>query len=585
MLPLLKRKIIASSLALMLISAAVASAAQPAVLQQVPDDAAVVVVVKNLKQLTTKLTNAGTRMKLPAIPEDLLATIMGRFGISDGLDQNGSLAYALLDLGKGDQRGMPPFVIIVPTTDSKAMLKSLDSEAPDATGIMKVTLPNEPDPGYAVVAGKYLVIAPESASLTRFLAHTGTLDKKISPESAAAFDANDIVLYANIPAFGPKTTDQIDSGRDLMSMQMAMNNTMDKTTSAILDEVIGSMFDLTKEALKDSTAALVTFRLNDESATFGGSAQFKPDSPIGKFVAAQKAAPPATLTGLPDGKILVAAATNWDKNSIGPVFNKFVDQVLANPDIKENPQLADIKKMMEAEKGIFSGFSGEKIAFYAPTDPANGWINAVIIADLDDPQKSIDAAMLMTKLNLGTDAQGMKVQQKVEPNAKTVNGVSLMKQTATYILKEDAPPQAAAGLEMLNKLYGPNGMVAYYGVVGKQLVAVMGSDDKLLESAITAAQAADTALAKNPEIAAASKAALPNSIMVEYLPVTRWISLALSQLHMGPAEAADKPAATPITVSASVTGSTITTEMTLPMTTVIDLSTTIQENLSNILPH
>src|SRR5450631_1986516 len=127
MLRFIKRKILASSVALMLISAAVANAAQPAVLQQVPDDAAVVVVVKNLKQLATKLSNAGTRMKLP-VPEDLLATAMGKLGMSDGLDQNGSMALALLDVGK-DQKdpANPPYVVIVPTTDSKAMLKSLDS--------------------------------------------------------------------------------------------------------------------------------------------------------------------------------------------------------------------------------------------------------------------------------------------------------------------------------------------------------------------------------------------------------------------------------------------------------------------------
>ena len=97
---------------------------------------------------------------------------------------------------------------------------------------------------------------------------------------------------------------------------------------------------------------------------------------------------------------------------------------------------------------------------------------------------------------------------------------------------------------------------------------------------IASAQTGDTALARSPALRAAGKGTLPNALAVAYLPITRWVHLGLGQLHL---PAGEPPAdnATPLSISAAVSGPNMTVEMQIPMSTMIDLSTRLQE--SNIL--
>jgi len=579
----IKRTIVASTLVLAALWAGAAMAAQPAVLTQIPDNAGVIVVVKNLKQLTTKIANAGTRMKI-TVPDDLLATLMGRYGIADGLDQNGSAAYVMLDVGKEQANpGPPPMVFVVPASDSKAMLKSIEAKEPDESGIMQVTLANAEQESYAAVAGKYVLLSPQKAPLQEFLAHKGALDKKLSAESAAAFDASDIVLYANMPELGPKAVEGIERARDAMAIQMGMAN-QNKAQAAVTGRAMGAMFALATQCLTDSNANLVTFRMNDDGATLGGIGLFKADSPMGKFIAAQK--PKANnLDGLPDGKLLLAATGSLDPSSASAAINKVIDQIAADPDLRDDPKLPDIKKALDLEKQVLAGFSGQKMALYQPSDPAKGWLNGVTLVDTADPQKTIDAALAMARLNLTSGGnQGMVVEQKTEENAVNIKGVSFLKSTLTYSLSPDAPRQMAAGINMLKSMYGPDGLTMYYGVVGRQVLTVMSNDPKLLEDAVDAAQAGSTALSRNAEIVAGNKNAQPNAQGVVYLPVSRWAALALKQFGLAPADPpADKPAPAPLVISATMTGPNVTTEMYIPMGTVIDLSATIQESFPGLI--
>src|SRR4051812_43357131 len=155
-------------LAAALLASAVVSAvraAEPAVLSLVPGDAYGVVVINNVRTVANKVSNAATRLNLPA-PPDLVGAATRNLGITKGFDANNSAALVLLKpspekLAEGYFNGQPPAVMLLPTTDAKGMMEPFSPGTPDSKGIAQVTLPSNPDEkGFvAVIEDKWIVFA------------------------------------------------------------------------------------------------------------------------------------------------------------------------------------------------------------------------------------------------------------------------------------------------------------------------------------------------------------------------------------------------------------------------------------------
>jgi hypothetical protein len=123
-------------------------------------------------------------------------------------------------------------------------------------------------------------------------------------------------------------------------------------------------------------------------------------------------------------------------------------------------------------------------------------------------------------------------------------------------------------------MYGPEGITAYVGIVGKRMIMIYGSDAVTLESSIAAAQANTDDLGKTKEIAAMKDELVANPISAIYLPVARWVSLApiiagpaLGLPATAPAPAPAKPVP-PMVMSVGVTGTTMTGELHMPIATI-----------------
>src|SRR5438128_3950007 len=112
---------------LMMACGSVGFGALLAVLEKLPGDASAVVVVRNVKDLSQKLSNTLVRMNLPIpIPPDLAGFGLRNLGITKGFDQNSSAALVVLK-GEGDVTAETPgLVMLFPTTDAKAMLASFE---------------------------------------------------------------------------------------------------------------------------------------------------------------------------------------------------------------------------------------------------------------------------------------------------------------------------------------------------------------------------------------------------------------------------------------------------------------------------
>lgn len=590
--------------AILLAAAVSAQGAAPAVLEQVPDDSSVVIVVNDLKGLSTKISNAATRMNLP-IPPDLLGMVSQKVGLTKGLDQNGSMALLLelpKDTDKGadqaNDSGTPPFVLLVPTTDSKAMLAELKLGEPEKDGITPATLPNGGDEsGYVITAGKFVAFAQDKAALSRFVAHKGTLDKALTPELVKTFEANDVIVYANVPQFADKAIKQMDDAKQGIEM-MATMGAGDESAANTIKTALDMYFSGIKQVLTDSNAGAMTLRLNDGGATLGFAGHFKAGSTLAKMVSAQKPLAGVNLDGLPAGTLLGAGVLKVDPGTMSDLVGKLMDLAASNPAAVKAGNVEELKKAGELSKQMIVLVNGNmKFAVYEPADPSKGWINAVELVEVSDPVKYQELLKESAKTNFGgANAMNpaMKVSVTTTPKALTVKGVELNKFVMKMAFNEgaDQTEQSKIQQKMLDTLYGPGGLTLYSGIVGeKQLVVIVGGDEKFAEAAVNAAVSKSTALSSAPEIAGASKDTLANPSIVGYMPVDRWIKLAQKQ-YMGvkaPATAegggmAIGAAATPVTVSVGFSATSGTVEMHVPMSTMISVTQTIMDGFKQSAP-
>jgi hypothetical protein len=200
-----------------------------------------------------------------------------------------------------------------------------------------------------------------------------------------------------------------------------------------------------------------------------------------------------------------------------------------------------------------------------------------MLVETSDPKKYFDLEMqnansALSQMTMNAD---LKTSVTVTPNALTIKDIPLTKMNVAISLRDETPdnpikPENHAAFDMVKRIYGENGMSMYMGIVGKRVLVVYGSDENLLESAITAAQSDSDALASSKEISASKTELVSNPVMVTYLPIARWVMLA--QGIMGGNGGAAMPApgaaimnAPPVVISAGVTGNLLKAEIHVPI--------------------
>ncbi len=561
---------------------------EPTVLTQVPADANAVIVINNVHSLSTKLSNAITRLGLPIpIPPDLAGFALRNIGVTGGFDDNSSAALVVLKPAAGATivSGPPQLVILLPTTDPKAMLQNLSPGAPDATGISEVALPgNAGDKGYVVTVDKWVALAQTKETLTSYLGHKGALKTTLPPETLKSFSDNDIVLWSNLGAIGGALDKYMeDKQQEFTGMLdlMNLNNNQDPTAGALQKEAVNLYFSGTKQFLNDAQNGLFTMRLSDSGVTLGLVGGFKADSPFGKFVAAQKTAAPLTLEGLPNGDLLSAGAFSYDPQSVADLVSTIGKQVLANEQIAQDPKIADYKAAVEGYKQVILLSNGIRYVLLRPADVTkNGILNGALITQTTDPVKFLAESLKLQSGPLANTSMNPDIKQTttVTENAITVKDIKFSKIHVAFTLREETPdhPLAAGskqGVEIINKMYGADGITAYMGIVGKNTLTVFGSDPATIDSAVAAAQGGTDILSATPAIASVKDQIVPNAVAFAYFPVSRFVELAQSIMRPGetavpPAPAAGAPVVSPVVFSAGVTGSTLTAEYHIPISAI-----------------
>jgi hypothetical protein len=581
------RKVCSALLATALLTMAAMSAAradEPAVLGQVPADANAVIVINNVKTLSTKLSNAITRLNMPIpIPPDLAGFALRNIGVTEGFDQNSSAALVMLKPAAETDTvmsGPPRVIVLLPTTDAKAMLANLSPTAPDAGGISEVTLPGDSgDKGYVANVDKWVALAQDKDVMTAYLAHKGSIKTGLTPEALKTFSTNDVVVWANVSEMGTGLDKFLEDKQQEFTgmMDLAnMNNNQDPTAGALQKEVVNLYFTGVKEYLKDASTGMFTLRLTDAGVTLGGVSTFKPESPMGKYVTAQKPTGPLTFQGLPDGDFLMASSFQFNGESLGELVDTIGKQVLSNEIIAQDPKIDAYKQTLDIYRQLTALLTGGRfVLLNPPAAGKNGLFSGAVLYDTTDPVKARQLVLEAIKSPLAQQSMNPDLKQAVTvtEDAVTIKGVSLAKIQMKFTMREETPehplsPGSRQALMMIQKMYGPDGLTTYMGTVGKRTLFIYGSDGPTMESAVAAAQTDTDALSANPTISAVKDQVVPNTVAVAYFPVAKYVQLAQAIMNPG-AEAA--PGAAPaqntaaVLFSAGVTDNTLTMEYHIPI--------------------
>ncbi|HVT81964.1 MAG TPA: hypothetical protein VHM90_15070, partial [Phycisphaerae bacterium] len=581
---------------------ATARAAVPDVLKVVPADAYGVIVINNARTLATKVAAAGARLQAP-IPPDLLGAATRAMGIDEGFDVNSSVALVLLK-PDADHEGvnyfnfkeLPPAIVIMAATDPKAMLNNFKPADPDKDGISQVTLPQADEKGYVtIVDKKWVVLAQKRDDLVSYIARKDNFAAKASPETLKVFDANDLVLWANVEKMGKGVDklldDQLAANTGMIELQQ-LNKQGDASAQALEKQTMKLGVNFAKQFFSDANAGMITARITDSGATLGLVGDFKPDSAFGKFIAAQTGRGPISLKGLPasstGGGFLMAGAARWNSTALSNVIGTVIDQLLSDPAIK-GAKADELRKSMDVVKQMMNITQGMSMVILdPPAGNKDGMFNGAALVETSDPKKFIDLQMQSMKNPAAQEAISPDIKTTMTP-AEPVNikGVALTRVTVNFALRDATPenpitPENQMAAEVIQRMYGKNGMTVSFGTVGNRVIVIYGTDPAITESAITAAQSDTDALSANPAITAVKDEVVANPVGVFYLPMARWITFGAG-LVFPTADAGGPPdpaiaAAPPMVMSTGIDGKMLTAEIHVPIASI----TAVQEAIKKI---
>ena len=512
------------------------------ILDNIPGDVTAALVVRSVTDLDNMLHTYAHDMGIPLAPE-MLPDFLAKLTIAEGFGRSmpAAVVAAKGAATPGHDVDAKAFVLLVPATNPKTLLKAFKPSEPEG-GISSITLPNQAESAYAAVLGNFVALAQSKDTLAGFVGRQDTLSK-LSPRIPAALDANDVILYVNIPAISarlqPQAKQMAATVQTLMQKGVAG---MTAEQRALQSEQLAMVQDGLAQYLQDTQAAILTARLQDAGLTLGLISLFKPESTMAKLAAAHKAVPPATFNLLPSGEYLAAGALTWDNQTLADWIDRVTGRLTRNPDLAARS--AQWRKMADLKKQIMALAGNARFALLSPPGADLKKLSGMAIIDSKDPDKLQDLLLQLARQPMIDPDPDVTTTITVESAAQTVHKVILNRYAVRMAIKAADPahprtPERQRSLDALATAQGTKGLVFYTGSTNKRLVILMGSDTQVLDGFLTAVQT--TAGDITTQLAAAAPGMQPvlgGATAVAYLPVERWFKMALELNKPLPAPAA-----------------------------------------------
>jgi hypothetical protein len=565
-----------------------AVSARGQVLDQVPDDALAVFKINHLQDTSKKLAELmqalGVTDFAPAMADPLKAT-EDQAGISAGLDTAGDAAAVLLNGPWPDDKKMddgketpPPLVILIPVSDYKAFLTNatvVKTEGDITTVHFKKDTNNEDT--YVTQWGSYAAISPLKQSVSKKPAGL-----KVASLAAKQLSDKDAILYVNWPVLKTVLLPKLQESRAKILAEVDKNlNKADKdldvpavgSKSPVIKAVVNRIMDLAQGFMEQSQATTIGYSFSKSGVNATMMMEFTPDSYMGKLAQQIKGTDQPLLTGLAADKYLVYGGVVQDPKVTTQVLDDLVGPIskeLANMGEKGKAIQSSIDRAKNV-MGLIEGYSAGMVAPNPNQMGQTGVLQIVAVDKTTDAEKLQAAAVEqykaqddMLKALSGPKAPQMKTT--VTENAKTVDGVKFNQVQMQVNLQGNTPEEMQAD-QMMKIMYGPNGINANVGVVDpKTLLMVVGGNDQLLSSAVTAAKANTDAISATEAMKTVDSQLPKTRSAAAYVPLDVIVSTAVGYAgKFGfPVPVQLPPNLPPIGITAGTEGSAIRLDEFIP---------------------
>jgi hypothetical protein len=261
-------------------------------------------------------------------------------------------------------------------------------------------------------------------------------------------------------------------------------------------------------------------------------AEFSPNGYVAKTITSVKNTDAPLLGGLPTGKYLVYAGSVSDPQVASKLVSDFIDPV-AKELLAVGPEMKPVQDYINELKRYVGAQKSQTFGVIAPTGAvgAEPLLQFVSVQGGDAKTMSDAYSKMIQAQQDVMKALNIPGTESVKPvrtaSAKTLDGVSF-DQIVTKVDPNAQDPNAAQQAQIMQMIYGPQGAVVNYGVMGDKLLVASGVNDQVLSAAIAAAKANQAPLADNDKVKAVAAQLPKQRVMAVYIPVDEIVTTALS---------------------------------------------------------
>ncbi|HTV46837.1 MAG TPA: hypothetical protein VMG59_00205 [Phycisphaerae bacterium] len=477
------------------------------VLDYVPANARMVFVMNNLNDLHKKIASLLQTLQIPNRFPSLKSVVAG-MGIKQDLDIHGSAALVFLADLKARES-----ILLVPATDANEMLSSLNPVS-EQDGIAEIR-PYE----YAVVTGHYVAVDSDRQPLVDFVkASSQSLYDALSLTDINMIDGSDLGFYINMAAIRDPIENSMDESQEntiqrvqSMRLQQSMINQI------VFGYAVQKLF--VHEILDDIKTGVAGLSISDDGITLNTDKQYEPNTPPADFVTESRPLGGQAFAGLPQISPSIAFAVNFSGGWAGELFNKWSESLANNPDLQGNVRAQQTVQQWNQIAQLFTLLSKQDEAVqFTPAIQGYSIITTDQPSQAHDLQRKIILKRI-SSLQSQNRNSGFNMTAELVQDALNVDGVSFDKIIFNMNLNArtfgaNQPPAFIA--QFIQDILGPDGLTAYSGVVGNNIISGINVSNDQLQSAVETAKNPIDAVDSEPTIIAAQQHVLPDASVIVY---------------------------------------------------------------------
>jgi len=330
-------------------------------------------------------------------------------------------------------------------------------------------------------AGKWTVYSesPDLIELFRKLGDsTGRgLNKFVDPHSAEILTRGDLAVWVDLQSVRKAYQDELDALKadietrlEELPQNMPSQGNIDPEQIA---KTYSGIFESSRKILEDSRAFCGNVVFSKGGVLFDNYLSFSYSSETVKMLKTLRTSDFRGIEKLPQSHLIY-----YGVSGLSDQFMKWSTQssaVMISDD--------EMKKKFNQASEILSGLGfGDMTASIDIGAPEEGMLQTVSQVELDDPKKMREATQQLMAAIGEIDQNGLKMKSEIKPEEEEYAGHKADVLTMTFEIDDPSSPQGMIQQQMMNSMYGPEGMKTRTFYFKDRVLQVMGSQDLVNEA-------------------------------------------------------------------------------------------------------